>query len=93
MIYENTLRFSKRRVFFCCPQGHCHGVVGIGVPADPNDISSRDDISQIGIVAVFVGADDSVRPGAFSFFSYFLCAKKVCKDAFKREGISISLPS
>ena len=40
-----------------------------------------------------VGADDSVRPGAFSFFSYFLCAKKVCKDAFKREGISISLPS
>ena len=37
-----------------------------------------------------VGADDSVRPGVFSFFSYFLCAKKVCKDAFKGKGISIS---
>ena len=37
-----------------------------------------------------VGADDPVRPGVFSFFSYFLCAKKVCKDAFKGKGISIS---
>ena len=62
--------------------------VGVGVPDDPNDIPSRDDIS-------FVGADGSVRPGVFSLlFSHtFFAQRKYAKTPFKREGISISLPS